>query len=54
MYLIITYLKNDELLENKTEARILRLKVARYVINDDKLYMSGYSILLLKCVHPLK
>ena len=32
---IIAYLKNDELLENKIEARILRLKVARCVIYDD-------------------
>ena len=38
---IISYLKNNELPENKTEARILRLKVACYVIYDDKLFRRG-------------
>ena len=33
---IIAYLKISELSENKTKVRILRLKVARYVIYDDK------------------
>ena len=47
---IITYLKNGELLEGKTEARILRLKAAHYMLYDDKLYMKGYSMSLLKCV----
>ena len=47
---IVVYLKTDELPENKTEARILKLKVARYVIYDDKLYRRGYSMPLLKCV----
>ena len=45
---IVAYLKNGELPENKAEAKILRLKVARYVIYDDKLYRRGYSIPLLK------
>ena len=49
---IIAYLKNGELPEEKTEARILRLKVARYVLYDDKLYRRGYSMPLLKCVLP--
>ena len=43
MDMIIAYLKNGELLENKTEARILRLKAACYVIYDDKLYRRDYS-----------
>ena len=47
---IIAYLKNGELPDNKTEARILRLKAARYVIYDNKLYMRGYSMSLLKYV----
>ena len=34
------------------KARILRLKVACYVIYDNKLYMRGYSMPLLKCVTP--
>ena len=49
---IITYLKNDDLSENKMEAQVLRLKAACYVIYDDKLYRSGYSMPLLKCVVP--
>ena len=51
---IVTYLKNGELLENKTEVQILRLKEARYVIYDEKLYRRGYSMPLLKCVVPLE
>ena len=48
----VTYLKTGELPENRTEARIFRLKVARYMIYDDNLYRRGYSMLLLKCVTP--
>ena len=51
---IIAYLKNDELLERKIDAQILKLKAARYVIYDGKLYRKGYSMPLLKCVPPLK
>ena len=49
---IITYLRNDELLKGKTKARILRLKAARYVLYDDKLYRRGYSMPLLKYIPP--
>ena len=52
MHPIIAYLKNDELPKNKTKSRVLRLKVARYVIYDNKLYRRGYSMPLLKCVAP--
>ena len=34
---IIAYLNNDEVLEEKTEARILLIKAACYVLYDDKL-----------------
>ena len=51
---VISYLKIGELPENKTEARILRLKASRYVIYDDKLYRRGYSMSLLKCVTPFE
>ena len=51
---IIAYLKNGELPEEKTEARILQLKASRYVLYDDKLYRRGYSMPLLKCVLPTK
>ena len=49
---IIAYLRNDELPEGKTEAHILRLKVAHYIFYDDKLYRRGYLMLLLKCIPP--
>ena len=47
---IIAYLKDGELAKEKTEARILQLKAARYVLYDDKLYRRGCSMPLLKCV----
>ena len=47
---IIAYLKTGEQPEDKTEARILRLKTTRYVLYDDKLYRRGYFMPLLKCV----
>ena len=52
MDLIVAYLKTSKQPEDKTKARILRLKVARYILYDDKLYMRGYSMLLLKCSTP--
>ena len=51
---IVAYLKTDEQPKDKIEARILRFKVARYVLYDDKLYKRGYSIPLLKYVTPLE
>ena len=51
---IIAYLRSGELPEEKTEARILRLKVAHYVLYDDKLYRRRYLMPLLKCVLPTK
>ena len=49
---IVAYLKTGEQPEDKTEARILRLKAAHYVLYNDKLYMRGYSMPLLKCATP--
>ena len=51
---IVAYLKNGEVPEGKTKARILRLKAAHYVLYNDKLYQMGYSMPLLKCVPPFK
>ena len=51
---IVMYLKIGEQPEDKIEAQILQLKVARYVLYDDKLYRRGYSISFLKCVTPLE
>ena len=49
---IVAYLKNGELPGEKIEVHILQLKAARYVLYDDKLYIRGYSMPLLKCVLP--
>ena len=49
---IIAYLRNGKLPKGRTEARILRLKAARYVLCDDKLYRGGYLMPLLKCIPP--
>ena len=51
---IVAYLKTGEQPKDKIEAQILWLKVARYVLYDDKLYKRCYSKLLLKCVTPLE
>ena len=47
---IVRYLKNGVLLEDKRKARLLRLKVVRYTLYDDRLYKRGFSTPLLKCV----
>ena len=49
---IIAYQKTGEQPEDKTEAQILRLKAARYVLYNNKLYRRDYSMPLLKCVIP--
>ena len=48
----VTYLKTGEQPDDKTEGRILMLKLARYVVYDEKLYKIGYSMPLLKCATP--
>ena len=49
---IVQLLKIGEQLEDKTKARMLRLKAAHYVLYDDKLYRRDYSMPLLKCATP--
>ena len=51
---VVAYLKTYKQLEDKSKARILRLKVARYVLYDDKFYRRGYSMTLLKCATSLE
>ena len=51
---IIAYLKNGKLPKEKIEAHILRLKLVHYVFYDDKLYIRGYSMPLLKYVLPME
>ena len=47
---MIQYLKDGQLPEDKKQARLLGLKVARYILYDGKLYRRGFSTPLLKCV----
>ena len=48
--LIIQYLKDGNLPEDKKKARLLRLKAARYILYDEQLYRRGFSTPLLKYV----
>ena len=50
MTLVTRYLKDDVLPEDKKKVRLLRLKVAYYMLYDDQFYKRGFSTLLLKCV----
>ncbi|KAJ9545572.1 hypothetical protein OSB04_025279, partial [Centaurea solstitialis] len=47
---IWNYLKNDQLPEDKLEARKVRLKSSRYTIFDDQLYRRSTTGLILRCV----
>ena len=40
---IIVYLKDGRLLEDKEEARKLRIRVAKYVLINEVLYKRGFS-----------
>ena len=49
---IVVYLKNDEHPEDKTEARILRLKAARYVLYDyPKIFTPLEAKYIMKEIH---
>ena len=47
---ILAYLKTCNLPEDKMEVKVLRVIASQYVVYDDKLYMRGYSMPLLRCV----
>ena len=40
---IVVYLKDGRLLEDKDEAKKLRIKAAKYVLIDEVLYKRGFS-----------
>ena len=48
---IVRYLKDGQLPEDKSKARLLRLKATRYMLYDVQLYRRGFSTPLLKCVN---
>lgn len=47
---IIKYLKNDELPEDKDEARNVKIKASRYRFLSDTLYKSSFTLPLLRCL----
>ena len=51
---IVTYLKDGRLLEERDEARTLRIKSAKYILIDEVLYKSSFSQLNLRCLAPNK
>ncbi|XXG88794.1 hypothetical protein AAC387_Pa12g0960 [Persea americana] len=55
MDLIIAYMKDDQLPEDRTEARKIRLKATRFWLSpDSKLYRKSFTGPYLQCVHPSK
>ena len=49
---IIAYLKNGRLLEERDEARMLRIRSTKYVLIDEVLYKRGFSQPYLRCLAP--
>ena len=49
---IISYLKDGRLLEEKDEARKLRVRSAKYVLMNEVLYKRGFSQPYLRCLAP--
>ena len=49
---ILQYLQSGLLLEDKNKARRIRIRAARYLILNNKLYRRSYSQPLLKCLAP--
>ena len=52
MTLIVSYLKNGRLLEEKDEVRKLRVRSTRYVLMDEVLYKRGFFQTYLRCLAP--
>ena len=48
---IICYLKEGQLLEDKTEARKIQFRATRFIIIDDVLYRRGHSLPYLRCAN---
>ena len=48
----MSYLKDGRLLEEKDEARKLRVKSVRYILMDEVLYKRGFSQPFLRCLAP--
>ena len=46
---LLDYLRDNKIFEDRSEVRLLRLQMARYLIYDGKLYRQGFIILLVRC-----
>ena len=49
---IVSYLKDEKLLEGKDKARKLRVRLARYFLMNEILYKRGFSQPYLRCLAP--
>ena len=49
---IVSYLKDGRLLEEKDEAKKLKVRSARYVLMNEVLYKRGFSQPYLRCLAP--
>ena len=49
---IVSYLMDGRLLEEKDEARKLKVKSARYILMDEVLYKRGFFQPFLRCLAP--
>ena len=49
---IVIYLKDGRLLEDKDEAKKLRIRAAKFVLIDEVLYKRGFSKPYLRCLAP--
>ena len=47
---IVAYLNDERLLEERDEARKLRIRSAKYVLIDEVLYKRGFSQPYLRCL----
>ena len=54
MTLIVTYLKDGRLPEERDEVRKLRIRSAKYILIDEVLYKRGFSQPYLRCLAPDK
>jgi len=52
MTLIVAYLRDGRLLEERDEARKLRIKSVKYVLIDEVLYKISFSQPYLRCLAP--
>lgn len=49
---IVKYLQNDDLPQDRTKARQLQMRAARYTLIGTDLYKQGFGTPLLKCITP--